>query len=120
MRHLFLSLFPQTAELGGTVFFAPLRLRIRAGKFREPDLVLLRDAGDPRRGNDFWTGADLVVEVVSPDDPDRDLRRKRADYAEARIPVTKRLTVRITLLSNFTQERNLSMWHRFIDPKSLP
>lgn len=86
VRHLFLSLFPQTAEFGGTVLFAPLRLRIRAGKFREPDLVLLRDAGDPRRGNDFWTGADLVVEVVSPDDPDRDLRRKRADYAEARIP----------------------------------
>ena len=31
-------------------------------------------------------GPDLVVEVVSPDDPDRDLRHKRADYAEARIP----------------------------------
>ena len=86
VRHLFLALFPRTTELGGTVLFAPLRLRIRAGKFREPDLVLLRDAGDPRRGNDFWTGADLVVEVVSPDDPDRDIRRKRADYAEARIP----------------------------------
>ena len=86
VRHLFLTLFPRAADLGGTVLFAPLRLRIRAGKFREPDLVLLRDAGDPRRGNDFWTGADLVVEVVSPDDFDRDLRHKRADYAEARIP----------------------------------
>lgn len=84
VRHLFLTLFPRTTDLGGTVLFAPLRLRIRAGKFREPDLLVLRDAGDPRRGNDFWTGADLVVEVVSPDDPD--LRRKRADYAEARIP----------------------------------
>ena len=86
VRHLFLTLFPRATDLGGTVLFAPLRLRIRAGKFREPDLVLLRDAGDPRRGNDFWTGADLVVEVVGPDDPDRDLRHKRADYAEARIP----------------------------------
>ena len=86
VRWLFLTLFPLTAEIGGTVLFAPLRLRIRAGKFREPDLVLLRDAGDPRRGNDFWTGADLVVEVVGPDDPDRDIWRKRADYAEARIP----------------------------------
>ena len=27
-----------------------------------------------------------MVEVVSPDDPDRDLVEKRADYAEARIP----------------------------------
>lgn len=26
------------------------------------------------------------MEVVGPDDPDRDLRHKRADYAEARIP----------------------------------
>ncbi len=86
VRHLFLTRFPRATDLGGTVLFAPLRLRIRAGKFREPDLVVLLDAGDPRRGNDFWTGADLVVEVVSPDDPDRDLRHKHADYAEARIP----------------------------------
>ena len=86
VRHLFLTLYPRATDLGGTVLFAPLRLRIRAGKFREPDLVLLLDAGDSRRGNDFWTGADLVVEVVSPHDPDRDLRHKRADYAEARIP----------------------------------
>ena len=27
-----------------------------------------------------------MVEVVSPDDPDRDVVEKRADYAEARIP----------------------------------
>ena len=86
VRQLFLTLFPRATDLGGTVLFAPLRLGIRAGKFREPDLVVLRDSGDPRRGNDFWTGADLVVEVVSPDDPDRDFRRKRVDYAEARIP----------------------------------
>ena len=31
-------------------------------------------------------GADLVVEVVSPDDPERDYVQKRADYAELRIP----------------------------------
>ena len=34
----------------------------------------------------FWTGADLVVEVVSPDDPSRDFVQKRGDYAEAGIP----------------------------------
>ena len=34
----------------------------------------------------FWLGADVVVEVVSPDDPERDTKLKRADYAEARIP----------------------------------
>ena len=71
---------------GGVVVESPLRIRIREGKFREPDLLLLRDRSDPRRQNRYWLGADLVVEVVSPDDPDRDLVEKRADYAEARIP----------------------------------
>ena len=86
VRFLLLALFPRVLELGGTVLFAPLRLRIRDGKFREPDLLLVLDAHDPRRGNDFWTGADLVVEVVSPDDPGRDTQDKRLDYAEAGIP----------------------------------
>lgn len=68
---------------GGVVRFSVLRMRIRPGKFREPDLLLLRDRSDPRRQGRYWLGADLVVEVVSPDDPDRDLVDKRADYAEA-------------------------------------
>ena len=71
---------------GGKVLFAPLRLRIREGKFREPDLILIRDADDTRRQNRFWLGADLTVEIVSPDKPKRDLVDKRRDYAEARIP----------------------------------
>src|SRR5690349_18653565 len=50
---------------GGKVLFAPLRLRIRSGKHREPDLLLVLDAQDPRRQNSFWVGADLVIEVVS-------------------------------------------------------
>ncbi len=71
---------------GGKVLFAPLRLRIRSGKFREPDLLLLLDVHDLRRQDAYWLGADLVVEVVSRDDPDRDIVTKRADYAEAGIP----------------------------------
>jgi len=71
---------------GGKVLFAPLRLRIREGAFREPDLVFVRDAHDPRRQNRFWLGADLAVEIVSPDKPKRDLVDKRRDYAEAGIP----------------------------------
>ena len=72
--------------LGGEALFAPLRLRVRPGKFREPDLLLVRDARDVRSGDRFWTGADVVVEVVSPDRPERDLVHKRDDYAEAGIP----------------------------------
>jgi len=84
---LLLRLFAAIVEpSGGIVLFAPLRLRLRAGKFREPDLLLLRDARDPRNGERFWTGADLVVEIVSADDPARDLVTKRREYAEAGIP----------------------------------
>ena len=71
---------------GGVVVFSGLRMRIRQDKFREPDLLLLRDRSDARCQDRFWLGADLVAEVVSPDDPDRDLVEKRADYAEAGIP----------------------------------
>jgi Uma2 family endonuclease len=86
---------------GGIVQFSPLRLRIRTGKFREPDLLLLRSVSDSRRQNRFWEGADLVAEVVSEDDPDRDLKDKRLDYAEGRIPeywIINPLTETITVL----------------------
>jgi Uma2 family endonuclease len=63
-----------------------MRMQIRPGKYREPDLLLLLDAGDPRNQEAYWLGADMVVEVVSPDDPERDTVLKRADYAEAGIP----------------------------------
>ena len=83
---LFLALRAFLLPRGGVVRFAPLRLRIRPGRFREPDILLVRDAADPRRQNDYWRGADLVVEVVSPDKPERDLIDKRGAYAEAQIP----------------------------------
>ena len=71
---------------GGTVFFAPLRLKIRNGNFREPDLMAALDANDPRLQDAYWLGADLVVEVVSEDDPLRDTVTKRAEYAQTGIP----------------------------------
>jgi Uma2 family endonuclease len=71
---------------GGIVLVAPMRLEIQAGKFREPDILLLIDANDPRNQNRFWLGADLVMEIVSEDDPARDTVVKVADYAEAGIP----------------------------------
>jgi Uma2 family endonuclease len=71
---------------GGKVRFSPLRLRIRPGKFREPDLLLLLSAADSRRQDRFWLGADLALEVVSEDKPERDLVDKRRDYAEGGVP----------------------------------
>ena len=87
LKFLFVAFF-QFFEVarGGNVQFAPLRLRIRPGKFREPDLLLLLSASDPRRQDRFWLGADLALEVVSEEKPERDLVDKRGDYAEAHVP----------------------------------
>ena len=73
-------------RIGGKVLVAPLRLRLWREKIRDPDLLFLADASDPRRQNAYWTGADLVIEVVSRDDPARDLVTKRSEYAQAGIP----------------------------------
>ena len=86
LAFLYRQLYAHLEPAGGVVMFSALRLRVREGKFREPDLLVLRDGSDPRFQDRFWLGADLVVEVVSPDGPDRDLVDKRVDYAEAHIP----------------------------------
>ena len=83
---LFGSLSELARSVGGVNRVAPLRVRLWLGKICEPDLVFLASVRDPRRQNQFWTGADLVVEVVSPDDPERDLMTKRQEYAQAGIP----------------------------------
>ncbi|HJT76435.1 MAG TPA: Uma2 family endonuclease [Gemmataceae bacterium] len=72
----------------GTVLFAPLRVRLWAGKFREPDVVFMAKEHAGRIGEEFWDGADLVMEVVSDDEEDRrrDLQTKRREYARAGIP----------------------------------
>jgi Uma2 family endonuclease len=86
---------------GGKVLFAPLRLRVRPGKLREPDILMLLDATDPRYQDAYWLGADLVVEVVSPDRPERDTEEKPRDYAEAGVPeywIVNPLDASITVL----------------------
>jgi Uma2 family endonuclease len=77
--------FVESNQLG-TVLFAPLRVQLRPGKFREPDLVFMLRENESRAREDFWEGADLVMEIVSDDDPDRDIVQKRVEYAEAGIP----------------------------------
>jgi Uma2 family endonuclease len=85
----------------GLVLPAPLRVRLEAGKSREPDIVWLR----PERITGPHTppdAADLAVEVVSPgaENRERDLATKRAEYARAGIdeywivdPEQQRITV---------------------------
>jgi Uma2 family endonuclease len=71
---------------GGKVRMATLRLQLRLGLFRCPDLLMLRDAKDRRRQDRYWTGADVVLEVVSKDNPRRDLIQKKREYAAAGFP----------------------------------
>ena len=85
-KFFFLALNFFLTPLGGTAHFMGIRLRIRAGKFREPDVIGVKSATDPRRRNRFWKGADLTLEVVSKDKPERDLVDKVQDYAEGNIP----------------------------------
>lgn len=48
--------------------------------------MFLAATHDDHRHEEFWDGADLVMEVVSDDDRRRDLETKRFEYAQARIP----------------------------------
>ena len=62
--------------------------------------MLFLSATDVRRQDRFWLGADLALEVVSEDKPERDLVDKLADYAEARVPeywIVNPLTETITV-----------------------
>ena len=83
--HHLLANFPDAVLRGS-------KIRIRIPEWartnrqtREPDLVSLLDPRDRRRGREVWTGADLCIEVVSPDHPDRDYVVKRPEYAAAGI-----------------------------------
>ena len=63
-------------------------VRLWEGKFREPDIVFIRAEHGSRITEDYFDGADLVMEVVSDSASDRhrDLVEKRAEYARAGIP----------------------------------
>ena len=72
----------------GLVLFMGLRVRVRPSMVREPDVVFIAKENYGRRSNRYWSGADLVMEVVSPDDKSRhrDHCQKVEDYAEGKIP----------------------------------
>lgn len=71
----------------GTTLIAPLRVRLGVGQIREPDLIFVLSRNAAKIGERFWTGADLVMEVVSPGDEARrrDTEIKRHEYAQAGI-----------------------------------
>lgn len=70
----------------GQVYFAGYRLGIPRSTYREPDVLYLTAEQDADAGEQFTSAASLVIEVVSPDDPDRDYVTKREEYARANVP----------------------------------
>jgi Uma2 family endonuclease len=72
----------------GEVLFTGVRMRLWPGKFREPDVLFMRAEHAYRITDEYWEGADLVMEVVclGDDDRRRDLKTKREEYAHAGIP----------------------------------
>ena len=91
----------------GTALLAPMRVQLWPGKIREPDILFMRIENDDRRSDRFWEGADFVMEIVSPDDPDRDKAIKRSEYAQAGIPeywIVDPANVSITVLTLRGQE----------------
>lgn len=82
-----LKAYLKKRRIGGDVLGATLPVRLRRGKYREPDVVYLKP-GRVRDADDQPNGADLVVEVVSPGEQhrERDLVTKRDEYAAAGIP----------------------------------
>lgn len=84
---LFLLVATHARAAGGRARTAGIRVRIKSGVFRQPDIVYLGPTRQHLRGEEHWSGADMVVEVVSgsPSDRVRDLVTKRREYAEAGI-----------------------------------
>ncbi len=72
----------------GKVYVAPVPVRLRAGRYREPDVFFVSTQRVHEAEGKYPSGADLVMEIVSgsPSDRERDLVQKRHDYAQAGIP----------------------------------
>jgi Uma2 family endonuclease len=94
-----LSAYVRSMDLG-QVLFAPFRVQLWPGKFREPDVAFMAAEHADRRGERYWQGADLVMEVISPDDRARDQVVKKEEYAQAGIaeywlvdPLNEQITV---------------------------
>lgn len=94
-----LSGFVDSQGLGETLF-APFPVRLRPGKYREPDIAFLRAGQEQRVHEDFWEGADLVMEVLSSGNREHDLSTKRRECAQAGVleywvidPANKRILV---------------------------
>ena len=71
---------------GKGLIVAPFAVRLAERTFRMPDISLLFRNYEERQHEWYRDSAELVVEIVNPDDPDLDWITKKSEYAAAGIP----------------------------------
>ena len=62
------------------------KVRLRARKYREPDILFIKTAHRSGIKKQYCEKADLVIEVVSEKNRPHDIKKKRIEYAKAGIP----------------------------------
>jgi Uma2 family endonuclease len=80
-----LEAFVKANELG-IVVVSGYKIRLRARKYREPDIVFIKTAHRSGIKEQYCEKADLVIEVVSDKNWPHDTKTKRVEYAKAGIP----------------------------------
>jgi Uma2 family endonuclease len=80
-----LNSFVKSSALG-TVVVSGYKIRLRARKYREPDIVFIKKAHRSGVKTQYCEKADLVIEVVSDKNRPHDIKTKLVDYAKAGIP----------------------------------
>ena len=84
LKRLFLALNTFVESRGlGTVFLAPLPVRLWPGKIREPDIFFIAREHQDRIGERFCGVPDLVIEITSPSTLRTDRVEKFVEYARA-------------------------------------
>ena len=88
IRQVFLALFQQLDSPGlGVTFWAPIGLFMPGCDPVQPDLLVIRAADRGIVGERGIEGVPaLIVEVLSPSNPEQDLDIKLGAYARARVP----------------------------------
>ena len=70
----------------GIVIISGYKVRLRARKYREPDILFIKEAHRSGIKKHYCEKADLVIEVVSEKNRRHDIKKKRIEYASAGIP----------------------------------
>jgi Uma2 family endonuclease len=98
-----------TARAMGMVVISGYKIRLRAGKYREPDIVFIKTAHRSGIKEHYCEKADLVIEVVSDENRPHDIKTKRIEYAKAGIPeywiiASKRHAITVLVLKSRQRE----------------